>query len=307
MRVLFYSFAVMGCLLLFPNFSNGQAYIRASFGPGLGVSPDAFGVPALTRDSNEIVVEQRTIFGSFGNGIRASLTGGYWFTPSFGAELGVYYFGSFRQAYGSSVSASGSYYDRSGYSYQVRLAPSLVVRASEGKIRPFGRFGIVLPAAGVFILEETTYTANNQRTRQRQTDIEGKFSLGFESSFGAEYHISDRVSVTAQVTYSGLRIKASRATVVQDLDIQADGSTNDQLESAPVIMRQIEFQDVLTKESNINPLLQDFFTEIPRDIVIQIDGTLDFDRPLNLPTESINSNSLFFEVGIQYTFAPKAD
>lgn len=303
---------VRGLVLLLLLIANGsavqaQAYVRAAVGPGIGVSRDAFGLPALRRDANNVVVEQRTLFGTFGNGFRASLAGGYWFTPYFGAELNAYYFVGFEQAYGSSISDNGNRYERVGSSYQVRLAPSVVVQAPEGKWRPFGRFGVVLPVWGRLTLEESWYYAADDSRRDKQTAVEGKFSLGFESTFGVAYTISERVSVSAQVTYTGLRIRGARATAIQNDLTASDGTVTNTLENARTIFREIEFQDVLTPESNTSSLLGGFFEEVPNDILIEIDGTLDFDRPLNLPTQSTNANSLFFEVGVQYVFLKKAE
>lgn len=275
------------CLLVSTSFLSSlyaQAYVRASFGPGIGVSRDAFGLPALTRDSNEVVIEQRTVFGSFGNGLRASIAGGYWFTPYFGADLSVYYFAGFKQTYGGSVSASGSYYERTDITFQVRIAPSLEVRVPEGK--------------------EWACAARGTR-REKDTEIYGKFSLGFESSAGIEYAISDRISIFAQVTYSGLRILSKNAQAIRDIDVDANGDVTDRLENGAVAFSKVEFQDVLTNESNVLALLGGFFPDLPSDVVLQIDDTLDLDRPLNLPAQSINSNSLLLEVGLQYIFKKK--
>ena len=286
---------------------QAQAYVRASFGPGLGVNRDAFGLPALRRDSSETVIEQRTLLGSFGSGMRVSVAGGYWFNPYFGAELGVYYFGGFQQAYGSSVSALGNTYERSGYSYQLRLAPALVIQAAEGKVRPFGRFGVVLPVAGQLVLEEAWYRAAAGVRREKTTVINGQLSLGFESSIGVEYQVSPRVALSLQLTYSGLRIRSQTAAVTKDIERDDNGNINDLLEGASTIFTQIEFQEVLTPESNISAVLASFTDDIPDDVLIQIDGDVDFNRPLNLPTQTINANSLMIEIGFQYTFGARPE
>lgn len=201
------------CCSIFLNDSvvQAQACIHAAVGPRGGVSRDVFGLPAL---HNNVVVEQRILFGSFGSGIRASLAGDYWFTPYFGAELNVYYFNGFEQADGSSMGVNGDAYERSGSSYRLRLAPSVGVQAPEGKWCPFGRFGAA--CMGQLTLKEAWYNAVSDSRRDKQTVVEGRFSLGFESTFGVAYTISERVSVSAQVTYVGLRIKGARAVAIQD-------------------------------------------------------------------------------------------
>lgn len=293
------------CCSFFLLMTNTQAqfYMRAGAGAGFGVSQDAFGLSSLERDSNNTVILQETIFGSFGGGARFGLAGGYWLTPAFGVELDVHYFQGFKQPYGSSTNANGSSYKRQAYSYQLRATPSLVVQATEGKFRPFARFGVVLPLWGQLIVEEDWQYVGARGTRSKETDIYGKFSLGFESSVGVTYAVNDRLGIYIQATYTGLRIRSQRAEVTKDEEIATDGTVTNSLETADVLFTQIEFQDVLTNESNTSSLLTTFFGDVPKDILVQINGTLDLDRPLNLPTQSSNSNALFLTLGIQYTFA----
>lgn len=286
----------------FMSTATAQFYLRAGAGVGPGVSQDAFGVPSLQRDSNNVVVQQRTIFGSFGGGARFDLAAGYWITPSFGVELDFYYFQGFRQEYGSSASPNGSSYGREAYSYQLRATPSLVVKAPEGKFRPFARFGVVLPLWGRLIIEEGWNYNGPRGTRNKQTDVQGKFSLGFESSVGVTYAVNERLGISIQATYTGLRIRSERADVTKDEETAVDGTFTNNLEGADAIFTQIEFQDVMTSESNTNALIAAFIDDIPDDVVIQLRNNLDLERPLNLPTQSSNSNALFFSVGVEYTF-----
>lgn len=289
--------------LLFSSPTKAQLYIKAGAGIGPGVSQDAFGVPALQRDSNNTVLQQRTIFGSFGGGARFDVGAGYWMTPSFGVELDFYYFQGFKQEYGGSESPNGNSYDRQAYSYQIRATPSLVVKAPEGKFRPFARFGVVLPLWGRLIIEEDWRYNGPRGSRSKQTDIYGKFSLGFESSVGVTYAVNERLGISLQATYTGLRIRSERAEVTKDEETAVDGTYTNNLEGAEVIFTQIEFQDVMTTESNTNALLAAFIDDLPDDVVIRVsNSTLDLDKPLNLPTQSSNSNALFFSLGIEYTF-----
>ncbi len=239
-------------LFLLLTSTQAQVYVRADAGVGFAVGQDAFGVPSVERDSNNVVVQQNTIFGTFGGGARFGAVGGYWFTPSFGAELNVHYFQGFKQPYGSSTSRTGNSYNRQAYSYQLRATPSLVVQAPTGKWRPFARVGVVLPLWGRLIVEEdwTYTTARGQRNKQ--TDIYGKFSVGFESSIGVNYAINERLGVYVQATYTGLRIRSERAEVTKDEEVATDGTLTDNLEGANIILTQVEFQDVMTKESNTN-------------------------------------------------------
>lgn len=283
---------------------QAQGYIRAGGGAGFNVGQDAFAIPALERDSANTVTVQRTVFGSFGQGARFSLAGGYMITPYFGVELEFYYFQGFKQEYGSDNTPINDNYSRTGYSYQMRATPSLVVQAPEGKFQPYAKFGVVLPFFGKTILEESwEYSAGGSRIKQ--TNVDGKLSVGFESTIGLQYNINDNLGLYIQATYTGLRIRSDKATVVKDETVKADGELKDNLDGAEVYKTQIVFQDVLTNESNTLAGIS-AFKEVPDDVIVRVNGVpFDREKPLNLPTQTSNFNSLSLSIGIKYTFGQK--
>lgn len=67
------------------------------------------------------------------------------------------------------------------------------------------------------------------------------------------------------------------------------------------------FQDELTNESNTSVLLSVFVSDLPRDIIIDIDGNLDLDKPLNLLTQTSNFGAFTFSVGVKYTFGKQSE
>jgi len=302
------TFSFLLIALLFGSHqSNAQGYIRGGAGAGFNTTQDAFALPAVRRDSSNVVIHQRTIFGSFGQGARFSLAGGYMFTPYFGAELEIYYFQGFKQEYGSDISPLGDTYYRTGYSYQLRATPSLVVQAPEGKFQPFARFGVLIPFFGKTVLEEETYVASLQQSQYKKTNIDGKLSVGFESSVGLQYNINDNLGIYVQATYTGLRIRSDKGEVVQYDETDKDGNVTDNLETAFTITTKIEFQDELTEDSNFAQSLYSL-GQIPEDIYVKLQGNIsnvDFDKPINLPTQTSNFNSLSFSVGVKYTFGSK--
>lgn len=290
------------------NSLSAQWYIRAGAGAGFNASEDAFAHSAWERDSTRIII-QRTIFGGFGQGARFSVAGGYMITPYFGVEMEFYYFQGFKQEYGSNTGPVGKQYNRVGYSYQMRATPSLVVQAPLGKFQPYARFGVLIPFWGRTVIEEDWVLAN-QDTKSKQTEVEGKFSVGFESSIGLQYNINDNLGIYIQATYTGLRIRSDKASVVKYETKKTDGTVVNNLDGARTITTKIEFQDVLTRESNtfndrgLTLALPDDF---PQDVIIKLDGAvLNFDKPLNLPTQTSNFNTLAFSVGIKYTFNKKS-
>jgi len=305
-------FLAITTILIFSssNYIQAQGYIRAGGGAGFNTSQDAFAMPSLTRDTNNVITSQRTIFGSFGHGARASVAAGYMINPYFGIELEIYYFGGFKQEYGSTSGGTNVQYDRTGYSYQFRATPSLVVQAPVSeKFQPYARFGVLIPFWGKTVIDESwSYPTTPLMSRTKQTEVDGKFSLGFETSLGLQYNINENLGIYIQATYTALTIRSDKATVTKDDETDASGATKNNLDNATAILTNIEFQDELTQESNTTQayLLAFIDSSFPSDIVVEVKGnTLDLDKPLNLPTQTSNFNSLAFSVGIKYTFNKK--
>lgn len=303
MRNLFFVIITLFILVATSNNLKAQVYIRAGAGAGFNVGQDAFAIPALQRDSTNTITAQRTVFGSFGQGARFAVAGGYMITPYFGVELELYYFQGFKQEYGSDNGPTSNNYSRTGYSYQMRATPSLVVQAPEGKFQPYAKFGVLLPFFGKTVLEESWQYAVGG-SRAKQTDVDGKFSVGFESSIGVQYNVNDNLGIYLQATYTGLRIRSDKATVVKDDETSPNGEVTNKLDGALVLTTEIVFQDELTQESNTTSGIN-ILPDVPNDVIVRINGTLDNTKPLNLPTQTSNFNALSFNVGIKYTFGKK--
>ena len=285
--------------------SNGQGYFRGGGGAGFGVSQDAFAIPSIEADSTGNYIAQRTIYGSFGQGARFSLAGGYMITPYFGIELELYYMSGFKQEYGNIYGPGGKQYNRKGYTYQMRATPSLVVQAPVGKFQPFARFGVLIPFYGRTVLEESTYFTSNI-DEFKTTEVQGRFSLGFESSIGVEYKLNDNLGIYLNATLTTLRIKADRADVVSWERIDNNtGETTDKLSTSSALFSQIDFTDELTPNSNTTTLLS--VVGQAEDILVKIDGTLDADKALELPTQTSNFNAMTFSVGVRYSFGKKTE
>lgn len=303
MKTLFITLSMLSIAFI----SNGQGYLRGGGGAGFGVSQDAFAIPSIEADSTGNYIAQRTIYGSFGQGARFNIAGGYMFTPFLGFDIEFYYFQGFKQDYGNITGPNGTIYDRKGYSYQMRATPSLIIQVPNGKFQPYARFGILIPFWGRTILEEETYGSNGI-DNFRTTEVQGKFSLGFESSIGVEYKLNDNLGIYLNATLTTLRIKADKAEIIKDLDINNNnGTTTDNLENAYVASTQIQFSDELNENSNYTTFLS---PQIPEDIIIKITGdpnNFDFDKPINFPTQTSNFNALSFNVGVRYSFGKKTD
>ena len=221
-------------------------------------------------------------------------------TDYFGVELEIYYFQGFRQDYGSDLSPINDTYERRGYSYQLRAVPSLVVQAPDGKFQPYARFGVLIPFWGQTVLEEERFNAATGQSNSRQININGKFSLGFESSIGLQYNFNDKLGIYLHATYTGFESDLIMLKSLKILQRRAMGRRLTILMALQPSLNSL-ISRCMTQESNFSPLLA-AFAPVPEDMVIKINGTLDFDKPLNLPTQTSNFAALTFSVGVKYTF-----
>ena len=187
----------------------------------------------------------------------------------------------------------------------MRATPSLVVQAPVGKFQPFARFGVLIPFYGRTVIEESTYFTSNI-DEFKTTEVQGRFSVGFESSIGVEYKLNDNLGIYLNATLTTLRIKADRADVVSWERIDNNtGETTDKLATSSALFSQIDFTDELTPSSNTTTLLS--VVGQAEDILVKIDGTLDADKALELPTQTSNFNALSFNVGVRYSFGKKTE
>lgn len=274
---------------LFNIESYAQGYFRAGGGFGIGMNKDAFRLPEITRDSNSLATNAKNIFGSFGQGARFAVAGGYMINPYFGAELQAHYFLGMRQLYASDISPVQTNLLQYGQSSALSLTPSLVVKVPLKSLQLYGRLGINIPVFGHTSFSTDFYNATTQQTTARTLRVNHGFTVGFESSIGLVININNRLGVYAEITYSALRVTTFDAAYTRHITKDTDGNTiQDNLSLLSKAERYIDYQDELTPNSN-NTMV----------------STIDPDRPTNLLTTSYNLNSLSLNIGIQYTFVKK--
>ena len=118
--------------------------------------------------------------------------------------------------------------------------------------------------------------------------------------------IRDSLGIYLNATLTTLRIKADRADVVSWERIDNNtGETTDKLSTSSALFSQIDFTDELTPNSNTTTLLS--VVGQAEDILVKIDGTLDADKALELPTQTSNFNAMTFSVGVRYSFGKKTE
>lgn len=264
-------------------------YIKPTGSYFMKVTPVEFpainGMPA--RDQTITVGESGTSFsetaltGSFGQGFRVGLTGGYQFGDVVGIELGVNYFKSekqdmMRQRYiedGQTLSSLHAV----GQVTAFDVAPALVLRIpTQGLFKPYTKVGVIVPVAGYLQIN----TAVNDQTGNiaedagidsppgtrttlmidREERINPKPTIGFQSALGFDYKISNRISFFSEIEYRNVSVGGKdkelkkydgTATVVVNATNTPAGSRQLTLEDQPLGEREVNYHKTINSDMNV--------------------------------------------------------
>ncbi|MCP4439418.1 MAG: porin family protein [Aureispira sp.] len=295
------------CLGLTTTTEAQKFYIRGGAGFGISATPEIFVYQNVERDpSSGDRIKQTTISGSFGSGPTFRLGGGYMITEYFGIDLEFYYLHGMKQDFGS-TSQDGIYTRKTtGRTIQARMSPSLIVKAPAGtKFAPYAKFGVVLPFVGKQYLEteqEIQHTDPTYINYKKVVEIDGAFSVGFESAVGLQYNITEKFGVYLEMMYTGLRVKAAKGAITQEQFFNEDGSVKqDNLEGRPVGLSEFRFVDELsTDNSNMNSTAA-AGEGISYKILPNPNG-YDDSKPLDIPAQNSNYSAFGLNLGVKYGF-----
>jgi hypothetical protein len=180
---------------IFPIVLKAQGlYFSGSVGYGLKAGSTILG-NSINSDGSSDVVK-----GSLGAGFAPSLSVGYLFNKNIGTELGIGYL------IGAKTSIKNTSFDNPGTTtFNVNsfyLNPSVVFRSGEGKIVPYGKIGVFLGLANRGVARYQYSTISSGVTTSSFDDKfidKGRMSLGITAAFGADYRISDRLTIFGEL------------------------------------------------------------------------------------------------------------
>lgn len=278
-------------VLLLLSSQNSWAQVELRFAAGYNLASSTEPSPLTQISASADGTTESNLYFSLGEGFTADLGIAYKFSDVISAELGFQYLvGASQTLFDVNVTESPT--DMSSElgearTQQLRLTPSVIVKAPmEGNIKPYGRFGLVLPVLGSTTSEQTSVemTGGVESTTVTQARSTGAFSLGFMGGVGAMYQVSDRMSVSLEAQYTGLRIRSNELEVTS-VEVTAGGSTNDVLSTLSVYDTQTVYVDELTPESNVFG-----------------NDTYDENQPEEALRESNNFNAFGIQLGVWFSF-----
>lgn len=168
---------------------------------------------------NQELVSRKAITGSFGEGFRTSLNGGYRFTERLGIEMGVNYYTSksktmaqtttdqiFVDSHGQTIFN----FTANGKVRALDLAPSAVLYLGETNgFEPYTKVGVLIPVYGN--LEITTEaviptSASTVGNLHKVDKIKPNPTVGFMAALGTSYKLADKLSAFAELEYRNFTV-----------------------------------------------------------------------------------------------------
>lgn len=224
---------------------------------------------------------ETALTGSFGQGFRAGLVGGYQFNSVVGLEVGVNYFHSEEQdmmkqtVINNGVTALSL--QTAGKVRAFDIAPALVFRIpNTGKFQPYSKIGFIVPFSGYLqintsINDQTGQIAASQgivspagtRTNlvlEREERINPKATIGFQSALGFDYKIGDKISLFSEIEYRNISVGGKdkqlkkydgTATVVVNATGTPAGSKQLNLADQPMGDREVNYHKTINSSMNI--------------------------------------------------------
>ena len=196
---------------------------------------------------------------SYGKGFNFGGAIGFEFNDYLGVELGLdYLYGgkNTTKNMGSytDISPSGTTVDlysnsSSSYSRMFRVIPRLVISPNFEKLNPYIKVGVVL-GFGSFYSDsesENTFTLHQDHTSSISRKSYGGIAIGFNSSLGVNYKLSDKICLFGEMSYIGMSYAPEKTSVTK-----WEENGEDVLSSKPISFTEWEYVDELTKVQNSN-------------------------------------------------------
>jgi len=199
--------------MLYTNIGMAQhIYIGGNMGMGFQAFPTKVETFFNVNNDNNTVRLQQPAF-SLGAGFLMNASIGYFFNDYIGIDMG------FQYQIGSKVSFSQEYViltqtelkEMNIYAKRFSFLPSLIMKVGDGKIQPFFKVGPMFGSVSQLLEEKTTVDTN---VAIKNWKYEGPMAIGLSMEFGAQYNISDNMSIFLSSSFSNMVYTPTQAEAV---------------------------------------------------------------------------------------------
>jgi len=323
-------------LMASTTFLNAQLYVSGGLGYGISATPEPFGlIYDFEKDSaDDKIFTKKNVtngYGNAGRGLRVNTGLGYMLTENFGVELGVYYFTSPEIFVQDTINVDG-FYTTYTKAWHLRLTPSLVFMAGNGKVKPYAKVGLCVPVAGLakarreandpllvneqFAILNYSNDAGELITADRfdlEAEFKGQFSLGFESVAGVNYNISDKLSVFGEVSFTMLRIRRATSEVKKGIATMSNGDEHNILPLLSIggVYEYTEFVDEIDvleidKAKNNAPIREDIILPSGQPFPVQLFPITNYGSTAEKAHQLLASdgayNAIGLNIGVRFNF-----
>lgn len=255
---------------------------------------------------------ETALTGSFGQGFRTGLIGGYQFNRIVGLELAVNYFLSAEQDMMKQTVINNEMTVLKVHAVgKVRafdLAPAVIFRIpNTGKLQPYSKIGVIVPFSGYLQIN----TAVNDQTGQvaasqgiasppgthtnlvldREERINPKATIGFQSALGIDYKAGNKISLFAELEYRNVSVGG------KDKDLKKYNGTATVVVNATntiVGSRQLTLEEQRAGEKKVN-----YHKTVNSSMNVKGSANYDPDQPSDDLRSYINIGGLGLNAGIK--------
>lgn len=216
-------------------------------------------------------ISESTITGSFGQGWRAGLIGGYRFNDILAFEMGVNYFESEKNIMAKQTGYIGSNQvlglESVGKVTAMDLTPTLVFHMpTTKKFKPYLKMGAVLPFYGHLDINTTvndqtgiiarTINPNFSAVQLTRSErIKPKPTLGYIGAAGFNLPIGNKISFFSEIEYRNVSVNGDRKEVREFAatgTVSGGGRVNVGLNDLPIGTRETNYHKTLDQSSNVS-------------------------------------------------------
>jgi hypothetical protein len=217
-----YNVLLLALLLMAGALNAQKYYARLGVGVGLGLSYYTDQNVDRTINSNISDVSESKS-GSIGTGLNINLAGGWMLSKYFGVELGLSEFIGFgvKTKYNMTQTGYQQQFDDKYKGMSFQIIPALVVTPGLEKLNPYGRFGLIIGVVNSTNYSYT-YTQTGNLGGKATTGVEkykdkdhGGVAIGFAAAIGADYNLSEKLSLYAEINMNGLNYSPKKGKVVE--------------------------------------------------------------------------------------------
>ena len=243
----FYIAALAGMLTTGIQKIHAQGFmLNAGLGYGMNAVSSMLGdeqtIPSSGGTSHKLVK------GSFGSGLNFGIGAGYMFNENIGAEIGFnYLMGSKTTITSTDASSSPTVTNKDVWSAKmIRIIPSIVITAGDGKIRPYAKVGLVMGMGGKLTDDATSTDGTNNA--EQVDEYTGGTAIGFASSLGIHIGLSDNLMIFGELGMVGQAWAPKK-----DMVTKSTLNGTDVLGTMTTSQKETDFSDSYTDPTSPNP------------------------------------------------------